>query len=82
MYQNIVVARNQDQLTFYTDGIPVMTTPVPDITFVEGSPISLLSHPNPESILVFGGEPAELSMKSSSIQALRPLITLKSTPNS
>lgn len=56
MYQNIVVARNQDQLTFYTDGIPVMTTPVPDITFVEEfSHISLLSHPNPESILVFGG---------------------------
>jgi spermidine synthase len=56
LYQNIVVARNQDQLTFYTDGTPVMTTPVPDITFVEEfSHISLLSHPNPESILVLGG---------------------------
>lgn len=56
MYQNIVVARSQDQLTFYTDGVPVMTTPVPDITFVEEfSHISLLSHPNPEAILVLGG---------------------------
>jgi len=56
LYQNIVVARNQDQLTFYTDGVPVMTTPVPDIPFVEEfSHISLLSHPNPETILVLGG---------------------------
>ena len=56
LYQNIVVARNQDQLTFYTDGIPIMTTPVPDVTFVEEfSHIPLLSHPNPESILVLGG---------------------------
>jgi spermidine synthase len=55
-YQNIVVTRNQDQLTFYTDGIPVMTTPVPDIAFVEEfSHIPLLAHPNPEAILVLGG---------------------------
>ena len=56
LYQNIVVTRNQDQLTFYTDGIPVMTTPVPDITFVEEfSHISLLAHQNPGSVLVLGG---------------------------
>lgn len=56
LYQNIVVTRNQDQLTFYTDGIPVMTTPVPDITFAEEfSHTSLLAHSNPESILVLGG---------------------------
>lgn len=55
-YQNIVVTRSQDQLTFYTDGIPVMTTPVPDIAFVEEfTHIPLLAHPNPEAILVLGG---------------------------
>ena len=56
LYQNIVVTRNQDQLTFYTDGIPVATTPVPDITFVEEfSHIPLLAHPDPKEILVLGG---------------------------
>jgi len=56
LYQNIVVTRNQDQLTFYTDGIPVVTTPVPDITFVEEfTHIPLLVHPDPREILVLGG---------------------------
>jgi len=56
LYQNIVVTRNQDQWTFYTDGIPVVTTPVPDIAFVEEfTHISLLSHPDPREILVLGG---------------------------
>jgi spermidine synthase len=55
-YQNIVVTRGQDQLTFYTDGVPVLTTPVPDIAFVEEfTHIPLLAHPNPEAILVLGG---------------------------
>jgi spermidine synthase len=45
-YQNIVVTKDQDQLTFYSDGIPVVTTPVPDITFIEEfSHIPLLTHP-------------------------------------
>ena len=57
LYQNIVVTRDQDQLTFYTDGIPLATVPVPDITFVEEfSHIPLLVHPDPREILVLGGE--------------------------
>lgn len=56
LYQNIVVIQNQDQLTFYTDGIPAVTMPVPDIAFVEEfAHIPLLLHPNPERILLLGG---------------------------
>jgi spermidine synthase len=56
IYQNVVVVENEDQFTFFADGIPVITTPVPDITFVEEFVhFPLLAHPNPEKVLVIGG---------------------------
>jgi spermidine synthase len=52
----VVVVENEDQFTFFADGIPVITTPVPDITFVEEFVhFPLLAHPNPEKVLVIGG---------------------------
>jgi spermidine synthase len=56
VYQNIVVVKNEDQYTFFTDGIPFITTPVPDIAFVEEfAHLPLLTHPHPENVLILGG---------------------------
>ncbi|MCX5809066.1 MAG: spermine synthase [Proteobacteria bacterium] len=56
VYQNIVVVKNEDQYTFFTDGIPFITTPVPDIAFVEElAHFPLLTHPHPENVLILGG---------------------------
>ncbi|MBA4419482.1 MAG: spermine synthase, partial [Syntrophus sp. (in: bacteria)] len=56
IYQNIVVVKTEDQYTFFSDGLPVITTPVPDIAFVEEFVhIPLLAHPSPERILIIGG---------------------------
>ncbi|OPY79520.1 MAG: Spermidine synthase [Syntrophorhabdus sp. PtaU1.Bin058] len=53
IYQNIVVIRNDNQYTFFSDGIPLITTPVPDIAFVEEFVhFPLLYHPSPKTILV------------------------------
>jgi spermidine synthase len=56
LYQNIVVVQNENQFTFFTDGIPLITAPVPDIMFVEEfAHIPLLSHPSPRTILILSG---------------------------
>lgn len=56
IYGNIAVVSESGQYTFFYDGIPVITAPVPDITFVEEfTHLSLLSHPLPEQILVLSG---------------------------
>jgi spermidine synthase len=55
-YQNIVVIQNDSQYTFFSNGIPALTTPIPDITFVEEFVhFPMLSHPFPENILIIGG---------------------------
>ncbi|HEX9023068.1 MAG TPA: hypothetical protein VF799_04425 [Geobacteraceae bacterium] len=55
-YQNIAVVRNEGQYTFFTDGVPLVTTPVPDIAYVEEFVhFPLLAHPAPASVLVLGG---------------------------
>jgi spermidine synthase len=56
LYQNIVVVRNGEQYTFFTDGVPTVTTPVPDIARVEDfAHFPLLSNLEPKDILVLGG---------------------------
>lgn len=53
IYGNIVVTRKEKQQTFFYNGIPIITTPYPDITFVqEFGNLPLLFHPYPEDILV------------------------------
>ncbi|HON85148.1 MAG TPA: hypothetical protein PK864_03855 [Syntrophorhabdaceae bacterium] len=55
-YQNIVVTGDNGQYTFFTDGIPVITTPNPDTGYTEDFVhFTMLSHPNPEKILVLSG---------------------------
>jgi spermidine synthase len=54
-YQNIVVIKNDNQYTFFSNGIPVVTTPIPDITFIEEFVhFPMLAHPAPKNILIIG----------------------------
>jgi spermidine synthase len=56
IYGNIVVTKQQEQYTFFEDGIPVINTPVPDIAFAEDFVhFSLLAHPNPKKVLIISG---------------------------
>jgi spermidine synthase len=56
IYGNITVTRTAEQRTFFTDGVPAATVPVPDIggieTFVH---LPMLLHHRPESVLIAGG---------------------------
>lgn len=55
-YGNVVVCKSEEQYTFYTDGVPAITTPTPDIVFVEEfAHLSLLSHPEPQYVLIISG---------------------------
>ncbi len=55
-YQNIAVTKEEDQYTFFTDGLPVATIPVPDISRVEEFVhIPLLAHRAPGNVLVLHG---------------------------
>jgi len=55
-YQNIAVVRGMGQYTFFTDGLPSATIPVPDITRVEEIVhIPLLAHGTPRDILILHG---------------------------
>jgi len=56
IYGNLCVIKSGEQYTFYSDGIPVVTTPYPDIIWVEEFVhFSLLGHPKPENILLVSG---------------------------
>ncbi|MFH0795544.1 MAG: spermine synthase [Candidatus Omnitrophota bacterium] len=56
LIQNIAVTENEGQYTFFSNGLPRITTPVPDIVFVEEVVhFTLLSHPHPEEVLVLSG---------------------------
>jgi len=56
VYGNVALTQRQKQLTFFYNGIPVITTPYPDITFVqEFGNLPLLFHHNPREMLIIGG---------------------------
>ena len=56
IYGNITVAKRGEQYTFFTDGVPSITVPVPDISFVEDVVhFPMLFHEKPESILILNG---------------------------
>lgn len=56
IYGNITVTQRGEQFTFFTDGLPSITTPVPDIASIEDMVhFSMLFHENPESVLVLSG---------------------------
>ncbi len=56
IYGNVVVTKRGEQYTFFSDGIPVITAPTPDITFVEEFVhLPLLAHLCPEKVLILSG---------------------------
>lgn len=56
IYGNVVVTKREEQYTFFSDGIPIITTPTPDISFIEEFVhIPMLYHPTPKKILIISG---------------------------
>ncbi|MCK4584550.1 spermine synthase [candidate division WOR-3 bacterium] len=56
IYGNVVVTEREEQYTFFSDGIPVITTPTPDISFTEEFVhLPMLYHPKPKEILIISG---------------------------
>ena len=56
VYGNVTVFRLGEQFSFYQNGIPAITVPVPDIAAIEERVhLSLLAHPDPERVLMLGG---------------------------
>jgi spermidine synthase len=56
IYGNIAVTKRGEQYTFFADGVPSITTPVPDIASVEDFVhFAMLFHEKPESILILNG---------------------------
>jgi len=56
IYGNITVTKREEQFTFYNDGVPSITTPVPDIASIEDLVhFSMLFHEKPESVLILSG---------------------------
>jgi spermidine synthase len=56
IYGNIAVTKRGEQYTFFTDGTPAITTPVPDISSIEDFVhFPMLFHEKPESVLVLSG---------------------------
>ncbi|HAJ98572.1 MAG TPA: spermine synthase [Bacteroidales bacterium] len=53
---NITVTTSNGQNTFFADGKPIITSPDPDLLFLEEFVhLSLLSHPNPNTVLILSG---------------------------
>jgi spermidine synthase len=56
VYGNLAVIQSQEQYTFFTNGIPVLTAPTPDIVLVEETAhLPLLFRDPPRKALVVGG---------------------------
>jgi spermidine synthase len=56
VYGNVAVVQQEGQLTFYADGIPILTAPVPDVAHVEEIVhLPMLFVPQPRRALVLSG---------------------------
>jgi len=56
VYGNVAVVQEAGQYTFFTNGLPVLTAPVPNVQGVEELVhLSFLFHPNPKQVLVVSG---------------------------
>ena len=56
IYGNITVTQRGEQFTFYNDGVPSITTPIPDIAFIEDFVhFPMLFHEKPGSVLILSG---------------------------
>lgn len=56
VYGNVAVIQREGQYTFYADGIPMLTAPVPDLTLSEEIVhLPMLFVPQPQRVLVLSG---------------------------
>jgi len=56
IYGNITVTKRGEQYTFFADGVPSITTPIPDIAFIEDFVhFPMLFYEKPESVLILSG---------------------------
>jgi spermidine synthase len=56
VYGNVAVVQQEGQVTFYADGIPILTAPVPDVALVEEIVhLPMLFVPQPRRVLVLSG---------------------------
>jgi len=56
IYGNITITKRGEQYTFFTDGVPSITTPFPDIASIEDFVhFPMLFHEKPESVLILSG---------------------------
>jgi spermidine synthase len=56
IYGNIAVTKRGEQFTFFTNGVPSVTIPVPDIASIEDFVhFPMLFHEKPESVLILSG---------------------------
>jgi spermidine synthase len=56
IYGNIILTKRGEQYTFFVNGVPSITTPVPDIASTEDLVhFTMLFHEKPESILILSG---------------------------
>ena len=56
VYGNVTVTKRGEQFTFFTNGVPSITTPVPDIASIEDFVhFPMLIHEKPNSVLVLSG---------------------------
>ena len=56
IYGNIVITQSDGQLDFWVNGLPLFTSPDPDMAFVEEvTHFPMLQHPSPEKVLLIGG---------------------------
>jgi spermidine synthase len=56
IYGNITVTKRGEQFTFFTDGVPSITVPVPDIASLEDFVhFPMLLHEKPQSVLILSG---------------------------
>ncbi|MBC7250905.1 MAG: hypothetical protein H5T62_11535 [Anaerolineae bacterium] len=56
VYGNVAVIAQAEQYTFFANGVPILTAPVPDIAGVEELVhLPLLFHPQPRRVLVVSG---------------------------
>jgi spermidine synthase len=56
IYGNITVTKRGEQFTFFNNGVPSITTPVPDIALIEDFVhFPMLFHKRPESVLILSG---------------------------
>ena len=55
-YGNVVVTKMEEQHTLFSDGVPVITIPTPDIALVEDfAHLPLLFHGRPDKVLIISG---------------------------